>query len=206
MFKGLKLFTFLAFFSIFCGQINASPKFVLTGGPGVGKSTIIEELNKLGYKVLPEAFTEVCREAQQAKTFDSILVDGVFVDPAGFQKKLMLKQRQLEESPTGPAFLDRSKVDLVIFGDYYPPKVPQEFYDEAMESKYDLVFLINPLPEQFYQQTELRRESYLESQNLHKFLKEGYENFGYKVIEVPFDTAEKRVQFIIDRVNQIEKL
>jgi len=41
---------------------SGSLKFILTGGPGVGKTTLIERFKRQGFQVVPEAATYLINE------------------------------------------------------------------------------------------------------------------------------------------------
>jgi len=174
-------------------------KFVLTGGPGVGKSSVIKELEKQGYQVSPEAFTELYDEVRTQGKLDTL-----FVDPIKFRYDLMAKQQHLESllRKEGLTFLDRSKHDIVFFGKYFGLKLPQDLVDEIQKTDLELVFFLDLLSKEYYENTNVRQESQEESLKIHNFLKEEYKKTGLKIIDVPFDTVENRVKFIVDSVSK----
>ena len=174
-----------------------APRFVLTGGPGVGKSTVIVELVKLGYNITPEAFTLLFRQAEDAGAVESL-----FSDLVAFREHLMTVQCKLEATlpAKDPAFLDRSTVDIVAFGDHFKVAMSDETRKQA-RTDYDLVFFLDPLPASYYENTTVRRESPEESAIIHKLLKDAYLRLGYKpsqLINIPFGTPEERVKWILD--------
>lgn len=198
-----KRFVLYAILWLFQGTLKSSEtihrKFVLTGGPGVGKSSVINELERQGYQVSPEAFTELYNEAKTQGKLDIL-----FADPIKFRYDLMAKQQYLESllKRDGAAFLDRSKQDIVFFGKYFGLKLPQDLVDEIQKTDLELVFFLDQLPEKYYKNTDIRQESQEESLKIHGFLKEEYKKTGLKIIDVPFDTVENRVKFILDSVSK----
>jgi len=42
-------------------------KYVITGGPGTGKTTLIHELQQQRYAIVPEAAGQIIQEEQQKK-------------------------------------------------------------------------------------------------------------------------------------------
>jgi len=175
-------------------NLNCSRKFVLTGAPGCGKSSIIEELNRRGFQTCPEVYTTLYNESKDYT---------VFSQPINLRYKLLDKQLFLESllKKETPVFLDRSTIDIILFAKYFNIEMPLDFIDKAKNKSYDLVFLMEPLPKQYYKVTNIRKETQEESLKIHQFFKEEYKKFGYKVIEVPFDTIENRTQFILDFIN-----
>ena len=53
-------------------------KIVLTGGPGTGKSTIIEELTKRNYTCMPEISRQVTLKAQSKGINQLFLADPIY--------------------------------------------------------------------------------------------------------------------------------
>ena len=51
--------------------INKSNFFIFTGGPGSGKTSVLNELNKRGYFIVPEVAREIIK-AQRAISGDAI--------------------------------------------------------------------------------------------------------------------------------------
>ena len=93
----------------------AQPRFVLTGGPGVGKTTVINALKETGYQTVPESYTALWNQTQPNH------LETYFGGLVAFRATLMDYQCALEDAidPSQPAFLDRSTVDVVAFGQLY---------------------------------------------------------------------------------------
>uniref|UniRef100_UPI00404967D2 AAA family ATPase n=1 Tax=Flavobacterium sp. TaxID=239 RepID=UPI00404967D2 len=81
-------------------------------------------------------------------------------------------------------------------GDTYPTA-----FTEACESHlYTKVFMLPPW-EEIYVSDKERYESYEQALEIHEHLKQTYTNFGYKIVEVPKDTVEKRAAFILNKIS-----
>lgn len=170
----------------------------LTGGPGVGKSSVIEELAKRGYSVVPEVFTLLYEEAKAKNTLST-----VFSNRTTLREILLDRQAKLEAAlndTRGFIFLDRSAIDSIAIDAYHAVAVSDTLRKEIKKIHIDVVFFLDPLPEQYYKQTEIRRETYEEAMKIHAFLKKFYKDLGYMSINVPFDTVEKRADFILDAI------
>lgn len=168
-------------------------RFVLSGGSGVGKSTIINLLKNHNYQTTPECWTLMFDDAKNNNCLEAFSNQ----DPIMFREKLMNLQVSMEEAldKTKIAFLDRSIIDNSAFRYYY--NVPMS-ETKSTVSQYDLIFFPDPLPENQYQKTELC--SYSESLRMHLYLKEFYLNLKYTVIDVPVDSPENRMKFILDSI------
>ena len=77
-------------------------RFIFTGTPGSGKTSVIRELEKLGHAVIHEAATDVISQ-EQAKGIEKPWEEPEFVD----QITLMQKKRQMNAAGD-LQFYDRS--------------------------------------------------------------------------------------------------
>ncbi len=197
MIKRIIHILFLFIFCLCTDNIYAYKQFVLTGGPGSGKSTVIEELNKRGYQTSTEAFTFLFNQAKKQGTLEELTKN-----PISFREQLMQQQLAFESSldPNKLAFLDRGTIDILVFGDELKIPMSAALRDSVKKSSYDLVFLLEPLPKEQYKQTEIRSENYEKSLAIADQLKKAYEEKKYTVIAVPFDTPQKRADFILNYI------
>jgi predicted ATPase len=90
---------------------NTDCFFVITGGPGSGKSTLIEALHKCGYARSSEAGRAIIR--------DQVAIDGPALpwkDSALFAEFMLcweMRNYHLAEESTGLVFFDRGMPDVV---------------------------------------------------------------------------------------------
>lgn len=183
----------------FATHLDASRRFVLSGGPCIGKSTVLKELSKRGYQTIPEVFTLLFEQAVQHNALESF-----FADPDKLPFYLLDEQLRLESllHTTVPAFLDRGAVDIIAYGDYFNSPMTQELRMAAFRN-YDLVFFLEPLPDHLYVNSAVRKESPEEARILHEHLKQAYRAQGYQdhqIIDVPFGTPAQRTQYILDTI------
>lgn len=178
-------------------SVDAHCRYVLTGGPGVGKSEVINLLQQQGYQTIPEVWTLLFNEAKQN---NNLKYFSAASNSVAFRKKLMKMQLSFENKldKKKSAFLDRSTVDVVAFGNIYNITMPQNITNIPKEDRYDLIFFIDPLPKNLYQKTELCSQE--ESLKIHQQLKEFYTDMGYPIVEVPFDSLKKRMAFILNTI------
>lgn len=178
---------------------RANRRFVLSGGPGIGKTTVLKELRNRGYQTIPETFTSLFEQAVAHNALDSF-----FNGPQVLPSILLTEQLRMESllSPAIPAFLDRSAVDIIAYGDFFNTPMSEEMRDQS-ERNYDLIFFLEPLPEYLYENTEVRKESREEALKIHGLLKAAYLQAGYmphQLIEIPFGTPYERAQYILDEI------
>lgn len=126
----------------------------ITGGPGTGKSSILEVLKEKGFQVIPEAYTSLYTQAKN----DNKLTE-FFADPVKLRSNLIEKQIEREDArnKTKPTISDRTVLDPIFFGELYNIKMPSQLYEKAENRRYDLIFFLEPLPIEFYKTTEIRK-------------------------------------------------
>lgn len=93
-------------------NLNQVKRFIFTGTPGSGKTSVIIELEKLGHAVIHEAATDVISQ-EQAKGMEKPWEEPEFVD----QITRMQKERQINFSGN-VQFYDRSPFCTYALGKY----------------------------------------------------------------------------------------
>lgn len=180
--------------------VQANQRYVLTGGPGVGKSTLIVELQKHGYQTIPETYALLFEQAVKSNSLEAF-----FADPVKLYDNLLAEQLKWELAldPKVPAFLDRSAIDIIAFGDYFKVPLSQEFRAQAAR-EYDLIFFLEPLPCNLYEQCAQRKETREEAKKMHELIWATYIQAGYQphqLIDVPYGTVQERVEFILAAIS-----
>lgn len=170
-------------------------KILIIGGPATGKSSIITLLEQMGYNCLPEISREITLKAQQEGSQQLFLTE-----PLRFSELLLegrIKQHQ-EANFTNAnyVFIDRGIPDITAYLDYKEDKYPSKFKKANLEYTYDQVFLL-PIWDDIYVSDNERYESLEEAKKIQQQLVSTYTQLGYNLIEVPKDSVEKRVEFIL---------
>ncbi|MDR2038517.1 MAG: AAA family ATPase [Bacteroidales bacterium] len=172
--------------------------FVITGGPGVGKTTLLEALKEQGYKCVPEVAREIIREQMES--------DG---DALPWKNKewyatLMLERsvRSYLETEAGvagnePVFFDRGIPDTLCYAGMIGMKFPKKVMRDISKYIYcPEVFLLPPWEEIYHTDGE-RKQDWEEAVLTYKNMRETYLNYGYRILEVPKVNTEKRVEFVL---------
>lgn len=173
-------------------------KYIITGGPGSGKTSIIEALSRLGYTT----FSEVSRTLiqQQIKLEQGMLP---WRNMEGFANLALYEMRQQYHTATAMdklCFFDRGIPDLMGYIHFSNAELSPEILKVAKDYVYaPVVFICPPWPEIYVNDPE-RPQTFKDAQDLFHSIKTAYETLHYNVIEVPRDTMSFRVQFILDTV------
>ncbi len=173
----------------------STKKIVITGGPGTGKSTLINELIKRGHTCLEEISRQVTLDAKK----DGI--EQLFLTKPLLFSELLLKGRQKQFIDADiyknqTIFFDRGIPDVLAYMDYIGDIYPEKFVEASKNSPYDLVFILKPW-EAIYTSDNERYESFDQALQIHDNLVNTYKNYNYTLIDVPFDTVENRTNFIL---------
>ena len=166
-------------------------KYILTGAPGCGKSSIAQRLDiRYGEHVIREAAEDYIRmrqaEGQKQPWTDS-----------DFQQKILELQIQRDARVPKDAarvFIDRGYEDGLA---YSSEKALTENIRKAGGS-YTKVFLIENLGST--NTNEVRRENHEEAMRLEKRFEEIYKAKGYEVVRIPSTGLAERVQKILEEL------
>lgn len=178
-----------------------SKKIVITGGPGTGKTSIINELLKRGFVCIEEISRQVTLEAQK-KGIDQLFL----TEPLLFSDMLLEgRKKQFFEATINsdnPTFIDRGIPDVVAYMDYLGTEYPSRYEKACEQHIYDHVFILSPWQEIYVSDNE-RYENFGQAVKIHHCLVDSYSKYGYELHDVPFDSVEKRTDFILNIVEQL---
>lgn len=171
-------------------------KIVIIGGPGTGKSTVLNELIDRGYECKPEISREVTLKAQKEG------IDQLFLtDPLLFSNLLLDgRERQFNEASSSDSkivFFDRGIPDVHAYLNFLETEYPPHFVEKSNEYQYHTVFMLPPWKE-IYSSDNERYESFEQAVVIATHLKNTYQDIGYKINIVPFGTVSERTDFILD--------
>ncbi len=171
---------------------------LLIGGPGSGKTSIINELTKKGYICYPETSRQVTLEAKKTG------IDQLFLKEPLLFSELLLKGRidqfnyALSEN-TDVVFIDRGIPDVLAYMHYIGDAYPAFFNDACKNHRYTNIFILPPWEEIYVNDNE-RYENFEQAKLIHNHLVETYESYGYHLTQVPKADLETRITFILNNL------
>ncbi|RAJ12384.1 AAA family ATPase [Arenibacter echinorum] len=176
-------------------------RIVITGGPSTGKTSVIEKIEKVGFYCFGEISREITLEARQQG------IPQLFVsDPLLFSERIIegrIRQFQTAKEMDQPiVFYDRGIPDVVAYMDCFGQSYGDHFVESCKNYQYDHVFLLPPWKE-IHESDNERYENFEEAERIHTFLEKAYTHYGYKIINVPKETVEGRVTFILNKLKRL---
>ncbi len=171
---------------------------VIIGGPGTGKTTLIDGLIQRGYCCYPEISREVTLEAKKQG------IEQLFLEKPLLFSELLLegRKKQFQNAQNEPhkiVFIDRGIPDVLAYMHYIGDSYPSFFDQACKEYKYSKIFILPPW-EEIYISDDARYENYEQAKLIYNHLTETYRKYGYDLIEVPKDTIDNRILFILDKI------
>jgi len=180
-------------------------RYILTGAPGSGKTTILAALRDRGHHVVDEAATDI---------INALAGQGI-VEPwrrPDFIDRIvgLQRQRQLtaDRNAKGVTVFDRSPACTLALARYIRCPVPAALAAEldriARHNTYDpRVFFVHNIG--FVEPTVARRISYAESLTFERIHLDVYRDLGYDLIDVAPGSVADRVAFIEDVVGPVTR-
>ncbi|GET23764.1 AAA family ATPase [Prolixibacter sp. NT017] len=171
--------------------------YVLTGGPGFGKTLLAEKLVERGYRIGHETARALIEEEQ--KHNGEILP---WRNSREFERRVMEARIQfLEETPEGEiAFADRGLPDQAAFSYYKGKPVSDALMFAIKNHRYATTVFITPPWEEIYQTDTVRKETFDEACHIHECVVKAYRENDYRLVELPKVAVEERLKFVLDYV------
>lgn len=173
-------------------------KIVITGGPGTGKSSVIEELSKRNYHCMPEISREVTLNARKKG------IEQLFLTKPLLFSELLLEGRvnqylEAETKNSPVVFFDRGIPDVHAYMNYISIDYPKKYISTSELYTYNSIFLMPPWEEIYISDNE-RYENFEQALAIHNHLERTYKDLGYTIFEVPIGTVTYRADFILERI------
>jgi predicted ATPase len=178
-------------------KVQNNNYFILTGAMGAGKSSILSELENMGIAVNLEPAREIIAEQR------SINGKGLYDrDPELFYNLMLSRSiyhhKQFDSEKT-PVIFDRGIADNIAYAQLFNIDPTAAINAAKLFSYNQNIFFLNAW-EEIYTNDDERKMTFQDAKLFGDSLRIIYQDLGYNLIELPFDSIEKRAQFIYKRL------
>ena len=172
-------------------------KYIITGAPGTGKTTIINALKKKDYYCAEEISRELI--AEQISIGGNILP---WKNQIAFENKIANRRykQYLDSTENCICFFERSSIDCIAYLNSNKLKATSQINQIIKNCIFNKTVFYTPIWEEIYKNDSERQESFDQSIKIDKHLKDSYIKFGYVLIEIPKLSVEERVKFILTQI------
>jgi len=170
---------------------STNDRFVFAGGPGAGKTTVIDALKELGFYCAPDVARAIIKSRLDSRLSPR-------PEPVEFANSIFNRDvANYEAAPSrGVCFFDRGVVDALGMLQQCNALSDGELDLSLSRYPYNRVVFIFPPWKEIYQTDSERDQTFGESVRVFESVKSWYSRCGYQIQEVPFGTLNERVAFI----------
>jgi predicted ATPase len=177
-------------------MISRENRVVITGGPGTGKTSLLEDIKAPERHVMVDTAREIIR-ARHAKGLSSR------PDPEQFgwdMLKADIHNYRLVDALTGTAFFDRSILDTLCYLDELS-ELGGDVRDSCLESyPYQRKVFILPPWQEIYTTDNERDQSFQECLEVDRAVRAWYQALDYELVEIPRVAINARVEFLMGQL------
>lgn len=182
-------------------------KYIITGGPYSGKSSVLNLLERQGIQVLHETARLIIQEDQEKKKLDpSYNQLYPWDDQSIFCRRCHERQLKREKELSGDlVILDRSIIDNLAYAAVEKIELDPKIYKDIHESGYEKkVFYFELLSS--YKTDSQRKDSEEQVKAVHRELYNVYSNLGFEIVDIPVFSEDretnimKRAEFILKHI------
>lgn len=174
---------------------------IITGAPGTGKTTILDNLIDLPVDTVGEPARELIAERRRPGHRG-----GWGGTAAEFQELLL--ERSIEKyhravAHESVALFDRGIPDCIAYA-LHAGLDPEPSIRAARSHRYSTRVMVTPPWEEIYTTDRDRTMSFAMTVSFHRHLVDAYDRAGYELVEIPPGTVEERTRFVSASVLEVE--
>jgi len=136
--------------------------FVVTGGPGAGKTSLITELARRGFQNIPESGRAIIRE-EMARGGDAL----PWADRMAYAERMLerdLRAHSAAQTLSGPVIFDRGTPDITGYLTLSGLPVPPQVAAAAKAARYNASVFLAPYWDEIFSQDTERKQTRTEAE------------------------------------------
>lgn len=175
--------------------------YIISGGPGAGKTILIDALGALGYITVPEAGRAILHEqgwvGGSAMQEDDRATYGRLMVARSIEAYLKVLETKR------PVFFDRGLPELPGYFAYFLKRdVPAALRQAVDTKRYNRTVFLTPPWKAIYANDDKRTQDFAEATRNYEGTRRCYTEEGYAVIDVPRLSVDERVGFILEAISK----
>lgn len=174
--------------------------FVITGGPGVGKTTLLRELEKINFKCIPEIAREIIKE-QVSRNGKALPWKNTELYKELMMERSIASYKLANQTNNEIIFFDRGIPDTLSYARLINSTISTQMDFYTNHYRYnEKVFILPPWLEIYTTDSE-RKQTWKEAVQTYETLAGTYKQYNYDLIEVPKAPVKERVEFILQTLD-----
>lgn len=172
--------------------------FVVTGGPGAGKTSLIDALARRGVASSPEAGRAIIR--------DQMRIGGAalpWADRAAYAEAMLvweMRSHRAAAARPGPVLMDRGLPDVIGYLTLCGLPVPAHLLRAADLFRYNPRVFVAPFWAEIYARDAERQQDPAEAEATCLVMVETYARLGYRTLELPRAGVAARAAFVLRHI------
>jgi predicted ATPase len=174
-------------------------RFAMSGGPGAGKTTVLDALAEHGYVHVRESARSIIRDRIASGQSPR-------PSPEQFGREILdMDIRRYLATPVAgrPIFFDRGIIDALCMLNEVGSISNLELETTVREFPYNEVVFLTPPWESIYRTDSERDQSFEDSLRVFERMRDWYTRWSYETVEVPLLGIADRVDFILDALADV---
>ena len=174
-------------------------KIVISGGPGSGKTTLVNLLKDRGYECFNEFSRTLIKSAQKKGEINIFRSKPLYFSEEVWKirKKQYEKSDSIMVNKQKPfVFFDRGLHDVVAYMECIGVAYASHKF-ALSDYAYDVALLLPPW-KSIYTKDNERKEDFQEVEKLYFYIKNTYQKNNIPIVEIPFQSPEIRISTLLE--------
>lgn len=178
--------------------VNRNNFFVVTGGPGMGKTSLLEEMKRRGYYCIEETGRQVIQDQIRVKGEALPWKSPLLFAELLFKQDLdnFMNCREQQQA----VLFDRGIPDVMGYLKLNNIRPLPHMIQNADQLRYNPLVLITPPWEEIYINDTERKQSFTEAVDTYKMMVDIYTRLDYQLLEIPRISVKDRADFMIKAI------